>query len=197
MKNKLPLCLALVLGTTILTSCENCETPTVTQITTEDTNWLAYVQPTPADGKPDTIRFVNEANAPVKYVRTQLQSNQVPGEGYTVTDKCVEKIDIEASAVIQDVKRKMPGLATYILRKPNDLDLKLMVEQLGTFEIDENNPTHPSIELGGLTYHNVFEVSVPGNDTENAGKLKKLFFNKTHGFIRVEFYGGKLLQLQF
>lgn len=196
MKIKLKACLALLFGAALLTSCDTCEKPTVTELTTEDTDWLVYVKPVPANGIPDTVRFVNQANVPVKYVRTQLQSFQVPGEGYSVSDKCVEKIDVEANAVIQDVRGQMPGLATYILRKPNELVVQLLVQQLGVHEIDEKNPTHQSIELGGQTYHQVFEVNVPGNDTDNAGKLKKLYFNKSHGFIRVEFYGGKYLQLQ-
>ena len=187
---------ALLFGAVLLTSCETCETSTITPVTEEDTSWLAYTQPVPAGGKPDTIRFTNEANGVTKFIRTQYYTSNVPGEGYSFEDKCIEQLDTQASAVIQDVARKMPGLATYILKKPNELEVKLLVEGLGTYEIQEQTPTHASITIGDNTYLNVFEVNVPGNDTDNPGKVKLVYFNKTQGFIRVEFYGGKFLQLQ-
>ena len=196
MRTTLKASLTLLLGAALFTSCETCDTASITPVTDEDKSWLAYTQPLPADGKPDTIRFINDTNAIFKFVRTQLHSAQVPGDGYSYNDKCIDQIDTQASAVIQDVTRKMPGLATYILRKPNDLQVKILVENLGTYEIDEQNPTHPSITIDGEVYQDVFEENVPGNDTDNKGKVKKILFNKEHGFIRVEFYGGKFLQLQ-
>ncbi len=184
-----------VAGLALLTSCENCETPTTAQLTLEDTNWLAYVNPVPSDGKPDTIRFTNEVNATIKFVRTQLHSATVPGDGYSFEDKCIEQMDTQASSVIQDVARKMPGLAVSILRKPADLKVHLLVDGLGVYEIDEQNPTHPSLTVNNKVYANVFEVNVPGNDNDNKGKVKQILFNKTDGFIKVDFYGGKHLQL--
>ncbi|MBC5994329.1 hypothetical protein [Pontibacter cellulosilyticus] len=196
MRTTLKASLTLLLGAALFTSCESCETATITPITEEDKTWLAYIQPLPADAKPDTIRFVNEKNEDFKFIRTQLHSTQIPGDGYSYDDKCIEQINTQASAVIQDITRKMPGLATYILRKPNELQVKLLVENLGTYEIQEQNPTYPSITIDGVVYEDVFEQDVPGNDTDNKGKVKKIYFNKEHGFIRVEFYGGKLLQLK-
>lgn len=195
MKTTLKTSLALLFGAAILTSCETCENASITPITDEDTSWLSYTKPVPSDGKPDTIRFSNETGAEVKFIRTHLSSSNVPADGYSFDDKCIEKMDTQASAVVQDVTRKMPAMATYILKKPNDLQLKLLVDKLGTYDLDEQNPTHASKEINGITYQNVFEITMNGNDTDDKGKLKKIYFNKAFGFIRVEFYGGKLLQL--
>ncbi|GAB3203243.1 hypothetical protein ABID22_000958 [Pontibacter aydingkolensis] len=196
MKFTLKTCLALLFGSVLFTSCENCKSPSITTFTETDTDWLAYTADAPTDGKPDTIWFTNDAGADIKFTRTQLYANNLPGDGFTFDDKCIDQMNAQAGAIIQDVTRKMPGLATYILKKPNDLQVKLLVEKLGTYEIQEENPTHASLTIDGLTYVDVFEVSIPGNDTDDKGKVKLVYFNKTHGFIRVEFYGGKFLQLQ-
>ncbi|MEJ8800659.1 hypothetical protein [Pontibacter sp. H249] len=196
MKTTLKTSLALLFGAVLLSSCEKCDTATTTELTEADIDWLSYTDPVPTNGKPDTIRFENEVEAEVKYIRSQLYSNSVPGEGYSFDDKCIEQLDTQASAVIVDVARKMPGMATYLLKRPNDFKVQVLVENLGTYDINTAAPTHATIDIDGKTYQNVYEINVAGNDTYNAGKLKKLYFNKDKGFIRIEFYGGKFLQLK-
>ena len=188
--------LALLLGAVLFSSCEQCQTTSVTEVTEADASWLSYTKPVPTDGKPDTIRFANKDNAQVKFVRTHFYSSNVPADGYSFDDKCIEKMDTQVSAIIQDVKRRMPALATYILKKPNDLQVKLMVDKLGTYDINEESPTYATKEINGFTYQDVFEKEMQGNDTDDKGKIKKIYYNKAYGFIRVEFFGGEFLQLQ-
>lgn len=198
MKITLKTGLALLFGSVILSSCENCDTATITPIQEQDIEWLVY-DDNYMDAVNDTIRYVNKDNKEVKYVRTSVFSNNVPGQGHSFDDKCVEQMDTQAQIIIRDASTsttKMPALATYVLRRPNSFDVKILVDQLGTFDIDEANPTHASLKIGDYTYENVYVVEKTGDETNDKGKLKKLYFNKTFGFIRVEYFGGSTMELK-
>jgi len=183
MKTPVTTICSLLFGAVLLSSCERCENATITMVTEEDAKWLVY------DGK-DTIRFVNESNQPIHYIRTYITPENVPGKGYSVDDKCVEQLDTQVSNVIQDVKGKQPGLATYVLKRPDELTVKLIVEGRGAYEIDETKPTHASLPVNGKTYPDVFEIK---KDSTANNTVKRILYNKQVGFISVEFYGGKKL----
>ena len=184
MKTSVTTLCTLLFGAVLLSSCDKCGESTITMVTEDDAKWLVY------DGK-DTIRFVNEANLPVNYVRTRLTSENVPGEGYSLDDKCIDQLDTQVGNIIQDVRSQQPGLATYILRRPNNLTVQLLVEGRGAYEINESTPTYPSLEVDGTVYNNVFEVK---KDSTAATSVKRILFNKEVGFISVELYGGKKLR---
>ncbi|WP_242928691.1 hypothetical protein [Pontibacter vulgaris] len=177
--------LALAFGSFLLASCDKCE-PTYTQPTTEDLDWLVY------DTK-DSIRFVNESNKVFTYLRTNAYTQNIPGAGYSVSDDCIEKMDTQVVNVIQQVKNQQPGLAITILKTPEDLTVNLVVEDRGTYKIDKANPTFATLDLNGFTYNNVFEVKA---DSTKATSLKRLLFNKEFGFLSLEMYDGRKLDLK-
>ena len=176
----------LLFATAMLTSCEKCGNVTVTQPTPAEAEWLVYKQK-------DSIRFVTTTGSNVVYTRSGIFANQFPGEGFTATDECIEKVDIELRTVMEDVKDMQPALSTRIFTKPGDLLVEIGVAGQGAWELNEQQPTYETFEVNGKVYHNVHEVIT--NSTK-AGDVNRILFNKEFGFLSLEFNGGNVLQLR-
>src|SRR5688500_4742138 len=99
--------LLLFLAASALTSCEKCGNVLITEPTPEDSEWLVYRQN-------DTTAFQTETNDTVRYVRTGIYAQNVPGEGFTVEDECIDQIDVQVRAVMEDVADAQPYLGTRI-----------------------------------------------------------------------------------
>ncbi|WP_018478556.1 hypothetical protein [Pontibacter roseus] len=185
MTNPFKLAGMFLLATLLFTSCKDCDT-TVTQVTEDDTKWLVY-------DRGDTVRFVNENNETVRFTTSVLRADQVPGEGFNVTDNCIEQYDIQAVSIIEDTNKEYPRLATFFLKRPNTFDMALLVEEVGEYEINETQPTYPTATVNNNLYSEVFEVV--RTDSSKTTNLKRILFNKEFGFLSVEYYNGKKLQL--
>ncbi|WP_242920095.1 hypothetical protein [Pontibacter liquoris] len=185
MKRSLSVGFALLLGTVLFSSCDTCDPATITPLQTGDEAWLTYE-------RGDTIRFINETNQPVTYLCVDLSGGNVPAVGYE-GEKCIAKMDTQAGAIIQDTKNKYLAMGTFITRRPENFTLQLAVENRGTWEVDENNPKYPTLQVNGVNYNNVFEVKL---DSTKASDLKRLLYSKEKGFISVEYYDGKKLLKQ-
>lgn len=183
MKTPLKALFVCLLSAGFLASCEQCKAPVVTELNEADTKWLVY-------NTTDTVRFTDQTNETVKYVLTDAFAERVPGEGYTFADDCIETQDTQAARVIQNVGKKWPGLATYVLRRPEKFQINLIVEGQSSFALQENNPTFPTLEINGQNYQNVYEFK---KDSTASGSLKRVLFNQNQGYLQVEFYGGKKL----
>ncbi len=88
MTNSLKLAGIFILATLLFASCKDCDT-TVTQVSEEEAKWLVY-------NRGDSARFVNEKNQIVRYVNTGIRADQVPGEGFNVSDDCIEASSVES-----------------------------------------------------------------------------------------------------
>lgn len=175
---------ALLFATAVLTSCEKCGDISVTKPTPEDAAWLVYK-------REDSITFVTTAGSNVLYTRSGIFANKFPGEGYTATDECIEKVDIELRTVMEDVKDMQPALSTRIFTKPGDLLVEIGVAGQGVWELNEEQPTYEAETVNGKIYNNVHEVLT--NSTK-AGDVNKILFNKEFGFLSLEFNGGEILK---
>ena len=140
------------------------------------------------------MTFINEKAEEVLFVNTLLNAQQVPGEGFNVADDCIERYDMQAMSIIKNAQKNYPGLATYFLKRPDKFEVTLLVENQGEYTIDESQPTYPSVEVNSTVYSNVFEVIK--TDSSKATNLKRLLFNKEFGFISVEYYDGRKLELK-
>ncbi|MHC2990483.1 hypothetical protein OB13_02385 [Pontibacter sp. HJ8] len=186
MTNSIKLMGAVLLSTFLFSSCqEDCDT-TVTQVSEDEAGWLVY-------SRGDSAYFINETNQQVNFVNTALLSEQVPGEGFSTTSDCIEQYDVQAFSSIEDPQNKYPGLATYILKKPDTLQVVIVVEERGEFEINEAQPTYATLTINNVAYSNVFEIVK--TDSTKTTNLKRLRFNKQFGFLSAEYYDGKKLQL--
>jgi hypothetical protein len=186
MKNALGSFFLLLSASAVLSSCEKCGNTVITEPTPEDVEWLVY--------KPgDTVTFVTETNTRVKYARSGIFAQTIPGEGFTATDECIEKVDVQLRTVMDAVAGTLPSLGTRILNKPEELVVEVNVSNLGVWEINEASPTLDSVAVNGITYRDVHEIKA---DSTTADGAKHILFNKEFGFLKVEFFNGKLLQLE-
>ncbi|PKV76219.1 hypothetical protein [Pontibacter ramchanderi] len=180
-----------VLATLLFTSCKDCET-TTTQFDQKDVEWLVYE-------RGDTIRFLNETGDTVTYANTALIAEQVPGEGYNISDNCIGHFDVQAFSVMEDIAKttpgttKSPGIATYFLKRENSLEVSLAVNERGEYKLNLAQPAYPSVEVNDMLYTDVYEVT--NNDASKATNVKRILFNKQHGFLSVEFHNDKKLEL--
>ena len=85
-----------ILSALLFSSCKDCDT-TVTQVSEEEAKWLVY-------DRGDSARFVNEKKEIVRFVNTGIRVEQVPGEGFNVSDRCIEHYDVQAASFIEDTK---------------------------------------------------------------------------------------------
>ncbi|MCJ8166684.1 hypothetical protein MKJ04_17695 [Pontibacter sp. E15-1] len=183
--------LVLLLAAVALSSCEQCGNVTIAQPTVADSEWLVYKEN-------DTLVFEAETGAEVRYVRTGIYAQSIPGEGFSAEDACIDQVDILARTVLEDLGDIQPPLGTRILSRPNDLVVSLSVgekagettEDTGIWEIDETSPTHDSLAVNGQMYYEVFELNLSNAGTN---RVKQLLYNKAFGFLRVEFFNGPKL----
>lgn len=176
---------AFLLATLLFTSCNDCDT-TMTQVSQDEVRWLVY-------DRNDSVAFVNEEGKTIKFYHTALRAEQVPGEGYSITDKCIEQVDMQASSTIEEKAKKYPGLGTYILKRPDKFEVVLIVEGRGEFKLANlEQPTYPSLEVNNKEYSDVFEV-VKTDDSKETN-VKRLLFNKEFGYLSVEYFDGRKLE---
>lgn len=182
-----------MLATLLFTSCKDCDT-TTTQFDEKDVEWLVY-------DRNDTIRFLNETGDTVTYANTALIAEQVPGEGYNISDNCIGHFDVQAYSVMEDIARSntntnaSPGIATYFLKRENSLEVSVAVNGRGEYKLNPGQPTYPSVEVNDVLYTDVYEVI--NNDASKATNVKRILFTKERGFLSVEFYNDKKLELIF
>ncbi|NEM99235.1 hypothetical protein [Pontibacter burrus] len=177
--------LTLLAGSIFLFSCKDCDDPQVTDVTKEDMAWLVYNTTTRAT-------FVNEKQENVLYKFSGGAIQNVPGEGYSINDECIDKLDAQAFAMLQDTTKKNLGLVTYILKRPTQLEVRVGVENRGDWPINVGNPTFANHEVGGYLYNEVYEVL---QDSTKPSDVKRVLYNPTHGILYVGFYNGKFLEL--
>jgi hypothetical protein len=185
MTHSLKLAGAFILATLLFTSCKDCDT-TVTQIDENDAAWLSYEHN-------DTVNFLNELGDTVQYVNIAMRAEQIPGEGFNISDDCIEHYDVQAFAILEEQTKKNPSLMTYFIKRENSFLVSLAVEGRGDYKLNLDEPTYPSLEVNGMTYLNVYEVLQ--TNQADAGRIKRMLYNKTHGFLSIEFYGDKKLEL--
>ncbi len=191
-KTLLNLSIVLLFALPALTSCEKCGNVMLSEPSVADSEWLVYK-------KNDTITFKTETGSEFRYARTGIYAQNIPGEGFSAEDECIDQIDIQVRTVMEDVNNEQPFLSTRILSKPNDLVVGVSVGEkvndksveIGVWEIDENSPDHDSLAVNQKMYYNVFELNP--NDSKANG-VRQILFNKGFGFLRVEFENGKLLE---
>ena len=176
----------LLFATAVVTSCEQCGNVTIMEPTAADVAWLVYRQK-------DSIRFETELNENVTYARSGIFAQNIPGEGFSPDDECIENINVQVRTLIEDVKDKQPPLGTRILTKPDDLIVEVSVADQGVWEINEQEPTFASIEVNGKSYSNVYEIK-PNSTAANS--VKRILYNQQFGFLSLEFNNGKKLELK-
>ncbi|WP_276497319.1 hypothetical protein [Pontibacter litorisediminis] len=178
----------LMFASATLAGCDNCGTTSILEPTVEDTQWLVY-------GNGDVALF-NNAGDTVTYQRTGIYAQNVPGEGYSVTDDCIEKLNTQVTNIIEDKERKMPYLGTYVLKKPDSLIVKVGVGSKNAWEIKPTTDTPQTVEVGeGETKKTYTDVYVLTADSTAADSPKEVYFSKEQGFIKVELYNKKVLEL--
>lgn len=172
---------AVVSSAILFTSCKDCET-TVTPLEESDIEWLAY-------NRVDSLYFMNELNEVITYKKVAATAETVLGEGSQVGDDCIEGMDTQAYILLGTGSGQHPVLGTYVLRRPNNLVVKVMATPHDEgFEINEEFPTYPSVEVRGHTYTEVFEIK---QDSTKELSIKQMLFNKDHGVLRVAYYNGR------
>ena len=185
MKKTITTALTLVLGSTLLFSCETCDNPTVTQLNQQDIDWLVYEEKSEE-------KFLNEKGDTIEYKFGGALAQTVAGEGYSTSDECIDKLDTQAFMYLQDESKKNDSFITYILKRPHNLILKIGVDGRGDWTIDKDKPTYPEYEVGDRTFINVYEI-LP--DSTKPTSVKRILFNKGYGFLYVGYYNGKSLQI--
>lgn len=172
-------------GLSFLSACDTCETSSVTIVSEADEEWLVY-------DSGDTIIFQNETGQTLTYIHSLRYSDNVPAEGYATTDDCIDKMDVQVSSIIQDIRNTRLGMGTYILRRPDSLTVKLAVEGSDTWTLATQSPAYSTLNVNGADYNNVYEITP--DSTKPAG-VKRLLYSKEKGFISISFYDGRMLQL--
>jgi hypothetical protein len=186
MKKTVTTIFSLLFGSLFLYSCETCENPTITYPTESDNEWLVYKpgnKPVYKDERDTLIR---------SYKFIGFLGQNVPGAGASVSDDCLEKLDTQVTAQLSDTTGKHSTFYTYILKRPDSLQVKIAVDNVNAWTLDQNKPTYQTLEVGGNVYADVFEVKA---DSLKINSVKKVLFNKQYGFLQVEFYNKKRLTL--
>lgn len=184
MKRSLSSFFLLLLIAAVFTSCEQCGNVTRSEPTPADAAWLVYREN-------DSIRFETETNNRVVYTRSGIFASELPGEGFTATDECIDKLNVQIRTLIEDVDSAQPSLSTRITSMPDNLLVELGVANQGFWEIDEQQPTYETLPVNGQEYSNVYEVITNGT---TANGVRRILFNQQYGFLSVEFNDGRKLE---
>jgi hypothetical protein len=164
----------------LLSSCKDCDT-TVTPLEESDIAWLSY-------NNVDSLHYKDEQNKVVTFKKITSTAENVLGEGSQAGDDCIERMDTQAYILFGSDEGQHPVLGTYVLRRPNNLVVKVMASPNNSgFEINKEFPTYPTLEVGMHSYEDVFEFK---QDSTNQLSIKQLLYNKNHGILRVEYYNG-------
>lgn len=174
----------LLFASAFLVACEDCGSASITEPTATDAQWLVY-----ENG--DTAVFKDETGAEIQFVRTGIYVQNTPGDGYSVGDECVEKLNTQITNIMEHTNRTLPYLGTFILTKPDSLLVRVGVGDSGAWDIATTEETK-EVKLGNRTYSNVYVVEGTGAKEND---VKTLFFSKSNGFEYIEFRNGKKLEL--
>ncbi|ARS34441.1 hypothetical protein [Pontibacter actiniarum] len=188
MKTTITSLFSLLFASAFLVGCEDCGSATITEPTVADTEWLVY-------SSGDTAVFKDENADTVWYVRTGIYAQSTPGDGYNVSDECIEKLNTQIANIMEDTReaadQRQPYLGTLILSKPDSLLVRIGVGTQATWSIDTAAATQEK-EVNGKTYTGVYVLEGEGTkDTD----VKNVYFNKSDGFLYVEFNNGRKLEL--
>lgn len=182
--------LLMLFSAVFLFSCEDCDSVSIHEPVDQELDWLVYAQndsalfelyTTADDEEPDTIL----------YRRTGIYADNVPGDGYSIEDDCIEQLNTQVTNIVEDKARSQPFLATYILTKPDSLTIKIGVGNKETWTLDQSTATTQET-IGELTFNNVYTLT--GKSTD-ADQVKTVLFNKEFGFLKITFNNGKYLSL--
>jgi hypothetical protein len=184
MKNFFTVTLTLLLGSSLLFSCEKCDDPIVTAPTLEDTQWLVY-------SRKDSAIFVNEEGARIKYTVTDSVTQTVIGKGVSLDDNCYNKLDSQSLVILKDKNKTLPDIATFIYKMPAKLEVRLAVQDSEAKEVSINSPTYSTKQINGIAYKDVYELNLQKQKVYSA---KQILFNKRYGFLRIEFYDGTFIE---
>ncbi|WP_157578845.1 hypothetical protein [Pontibacter roseus] len=170
----------------LFSACNDCST-SVSQFENGDSTWTVYAAQ-------DSLQMLAENDTVYTFVNVRTSSEPVPGEGFDVTDACIEQYDTRRVSVMQqaDTPRRFPALTVIAQRRPNDIQVSLAVAGRGTLLIpDVNTPQHASLPVNGFTYTNVFDVAAADS---TGSDVKRILFNREFGFLQVEFFRGRTLK---
>jgi hypothetical protein len=184
MKTTVKSFLLLLFASATLAACDDCGDISITDPTPEDMQWLVY------GTTRDTALFSNEDGDTLTYLRTGIYPQNVPGDGYSISDDCIEQRNTQVTNIIEDKDRKMPYLGTFILKKPDSLIVRVGVGNKNAWEIKGTDETQ-QVTVGEKTYSDAYVLKADST----ADGPKEVYFNKQDGFLKVEFYGGKKLEL--
>ncbi|GHA79077.1 hypothetical protein GCM10007389_36490 [Pontibacter akesuensis] len=174
--------------------CEKCANVSFSEPTLAETEWLVYgnLQKAVADQQrdlKDTILFLDEETKDtIRYFRTGIYAQSLPGDGYSIEDQCIEQLNTQMTNIIEDESKRNPLLATSILSKPDSLLIRIGVDKTGSWAIDPNGVTLPQMLINGKEYYDVYELTGTGTKPTD---VKKLYFNKEYGFLEVHFVNDK------
>jgi len=185
MKSRFTLLLSFVAGALLLSSCDKCGTATYAEPTAQDLEWLVYEQN-------DSIKYVNQDNVPLIFTRVNAVTNQLPGQGFSASDDCIERYDVQYATTMQDLKNQHPTFGTVVSRLSDTLLVQVMLENRGIYTIDVDNPDFPVKEVNGKEYTDVYEINA---DSTRTYSLKHLLFNKTHGVLSYELYDRRTYKI--
>jgi hypothetical protein len=177
--------LYLLLGCSLLalSSCKDCST-SVAQFENGENTWTVYnsgAQLFMRDGT-DTVRFVN----------TRAISEPIPGEGFSLSDACIEQYYTRRVSTMQDPSGRLPGLSVVAIKQPDTIRVSLVVINRAEFLIpDINTPQLATQTINGNTYTNVFDLQ---DETATAPTgVRRILFNREFGFLQVEYASGRVL----
>ncbi|TPE44485.1 hypothetical protein [Pontibacter mangrovi] len=173
----------LILASATLAACDDCGNISITEPTPEDSQWLVY-------GTGDTALFKDQAGNTITYLRTGIYAQNVPGDGFSVTDDCVSQRNTQVTNIIEDKDRKLPYMGTYILKKPDSLIVKIGVGDKAAWNITSSTPTE-DYKLNDTLYT---AYILERADTATEGPAK-VYFTKEKGFVKVEFDNENSLEL--
>lgn len=183
MKTTVKSFLLLVFASAFLAACEKCNNINITEPTQSEIAWLVY-------NSNDTLYFRTEAGDTVMYRRTGIYAQNVPGEGYSVEDECIEELNTRVTNILEEEQRQQPFLATSVFSKPDSLLIKIGVGNNSSWMVDTTSAMQEVTVLGNTYDAFVFEGT---NTTATAPKT--VYFNKIDGFLKIEFNDGKKLEL--
>lgn len=178
--------LILCCATLGLSSCNNCES-VVSQFENGDSTWTVYNQG-------DTLRMVDNTDTVRVFINSQVNSELIPADGFSLSDECIEQYYTRRTSIMQHASnpRRFPGLTVVALRTPETIRVNLVVVNRGDFPIpDINNPQLDELTLEGVTYRDVFDLTVEEPGTPSG--LSRIQFNREFGFLHVEYADGRTL----
>lgn len=174
----------------LFSSCKDCET-TVTEIELEEAQWLVYE-------RGDTARFLNELGEEVNYVHATLRTDPVPGTGTSINDDCISHYDRQAFSIMENRNGENPALVTFLLKRRESFKVNLALMYFGgqsvaEYNLDITDTPAEFVEINGKRYFDVYEVVMP--EETKPTYPKRILFNKTEGFLSVDFVNGKKLEI--